>query len=73
VAHVSLESDLSLRSGSAFFATFDFSNGYWQLPVVSETTEVHSFMTPDVVFTANRVLHGHQLATHNPLLPKIIA
>jgi hypothetical protein len=53
-----LESELARVSRATLFATFYFSNGYWQLPVDPDSADVHSFITPDGVFTANRVLHG---------------
>jgi hypothetical protein len=53
-----LEFEIARLSRATCFATFDFSNGYWQLPVDPDSADVHSSITPDGVFTANRVLHG---------------
>jgi len=53
-----LEQELSKLAGSRFFATFDLSNGYWQLPLDRRSQELQSFVTPDGVFTPTRVLHG---------------
>jgi hypothetical protein len=48
-----LESELARVSRATFFSTFDFSNGYWQLPVDLDSADVHSFITLDGVFTAD--------------------
>jgi Reverse transcriptase (RNA-dependent DNA polymerase) len=41
-----------------FFATFDLSQGYWQLSLDADSQDCQSFITPDGVFTPTRVLHG---------------
>jgi RNase H-like domain found in reverse transcriptase/Reverse transcriptase (RNA-dependent DNA polymerase)/Integrase zinc binding domain len=53
-----LESELALVHGSKCFASFDLSNGYWQLELAADSQECQSFITPDGVFTPTRVLHG---------------
>lgn len=57
-----------------FFATFDFLNGYWQLPLFEESQEFQSFIIPDGIYTPTRVLHGTKNAvTHlQPGLESII-
>jgi hypothetical protein len=53
-----LESELGRVAGSQFFATFDLSNGYWQLELHENSRDCQSFITPDGVYTPTRVLHG---------------
>ena len=53
-----VESELSRLQSSKFFATFDLSHGYWQLPLAPESQECQSFITPDGVYSPTRVLHG---------------
>jgi hypothetical protein len=57
-----IESELARVQGSCCFATFDFSHGYWQLPIAEDSQECQSFLTPDGVFTPTRVLHGNSNA-----------
>ncbi|KAG2803767.1 hypothetical protein PC118_g18938 [Phytophthora cactorum] len=40
------------------FASFDFTQGFWQLPLDKESREVFSFITPDGVYTPARVPQG---------------
>ncbi|KAG3046898.1 hypothetical protein PC121_g20390 [Phytophthora cactorum] len=40
------------------FASFDFTQGFWQLPLDEESREVFSFITPDGVYTPARVPQG---------------
>jgi Reverse transcriptase (RNA-dependent DNA polymerase) len=56
IPHV--ESEVSRLYGSNYFATFDLSHGYWQLPLAIESQECQSFITPDGVYSPTRVLHG---------------
>ena len=53
-----LEQELTKLTDSRFFATFDLSHGYWQLPLDRNSQEVQSFITPDVIYSPTRVLHG---------------
>lgn len=53
-----LEHELCKVSGSSFFASFDLSNGYWQLPLEESSQQLQYFITPDGVYTPTRVLHG---------------
>jgi len=45
-------------TGKKFFASFDFTQGFWQLPLHAESREMFSFITEDGVFTPNRVPQG---------------
>ncbi|KAG2792677.1 hypothetical protein PC129_g23003 [Phytophthora cactorum] len=40
------------------FASFDFTQGFWQLPLNEESRELFSFITPDGVYTPARVPQG---------------
>jgi Reverse transcriptase (RNA-dependent DNA polymerase) len=53
-----IESELSTVSGSKCFATFDLSDGYWQLALDLSFQECQSFITPDGIYSPTRVLHG---------------
>lgn len=53
-----VEIELTKTAGSRFYANFDFTHGYWQLPLHPESQECQSFITPDNVYTPTRVLHG---------------
>jgi hypothetical protein len=44
--------------GSEVFATLDFCQGYWQIPLHKDSQDCQSFITPDTVYTPTRVLHG---------------
>ena len=54
-----LESIMQDLAGKSCFATFDLSQGYWQLPLHKDSQECQSFITQDGVFTPTRVLHGN--------------
>ena len=43
---------------SKYFAKFDLSHGYWQLPLHADSQECQSFVTGDGVCTPTRVLQG---------------
>jgi Reverse transcriptase (RNA-dependent DNA polymerase) len=58
-----LESELAQVVGSACFATFYFSNGYFQLPLHPNSQEFQSFICPDGVFAPARVMQGNANAT----------
>jgi hypothetical protein len=51
-------SELARVAGSHCFATFDLSNGYWQLELYEDSRNCQSFITPDGVYTPTRVLNG---------------
>lgn len=44
-----LEQELTKLTGSKYYATFDFSHGYWQLPLAKESQPSQSFVTPSGV------------------------
>jgi len=58
-----VEVELTKLAGAKCFATFDFSHGYWQLPLHQASQETQTFITPDGLFTPTRVLHGTSNAT----------
>lgn len=51
-----LEQEISRLSGAGCFATFHLSHGYWQLPLHSESQALHSFITPDGIYSPTRAL-----------------
>jgi hypothetical protein len=53
-----LQDELHDLHGSKVFATLDFCQGYWQIPVHKDYQDCQSFITPDGVYTPTRVLHG---------------
>lgn len=53
-----VEHELTKTSGSKFCANFDFTQGYWQIPLHPNSQECQPFITPDNVFTPTRILHG---------------
>ena len=53
-----LEHELNKVGKSKYYANFDFSNSYWKLKTTEESQEIQSFITPDGIFTPNRVMHG---------------
>jgi RNase H-like domain found in reverse transcriptase/Reverse transcriptase (RNA-dependent DNA polymerase) len=58
-----LESELAKVVGSTCFATFDFSNGYFQLPLHPDSQEFQSFICPDGIFSPTRVMQRNANAT----------
>ncbi|GMF63031.1 unnamed protein product [Phytophthora fragariaefolia] len=44
--------------GKKVFARFDFTQGFWQLPLHEDSREIFSFVTPDGVYTPTRVPQG---------------
>jgi len=58
-----VEVELTKLAGAKYFATFDFSHGYWQLPLHKDSQESQTFITPDGLFSPTRVLHGTSNAT----------
>lgn len=53
-----IECELGKLAKSKYFASFDLSHGYWQLPLDEGSQECQSFVTPDGVYSPTRVLHG---------------
>ena len=53
-----LEHELTKVATSRYYATFDFSHGYWQLELEQKSQVLQSFITPDGIYSPTRVLHG---------------
>ena len=53
-----LDTLLSHVAGSKYFFVIDLCNGYWQMPLHSDSRECQSFLTSEEVVTPTRVLHG---------------
>jgi hypothetical protein len=60
-----IKDELHNLHGSEVFATLDFCQGYWQIPLHKESQDCQSFITPDGVYTLTRVLHGTRNATQH--------
>jgi hypothetical protein len=58
-----LQDKLHDPHGSEGFATLDFCQGYWQIPLQKDSQDCPSFITPDGVYTPTSVLHGTRNAT----------
>jgi Reverse transcriptase (RNA-dependent DNA polymerase) len=60
-----LHDELHDSHGSEVFATLDFCQGYWQIPMHKNPQDCQSFITPNGVYTPTRVLHGTRNATQH--------
>jgi hypothetical protein len=60
-----LQDELHDLHGSEVFATLDFCQGYWQIPLHKDSQDCQSFITPDGVHTPTSVLHGTRNATQH--------
>jgi Reverse transcriptase (RNA-dependent DNA polymerase) len=60
-----LQDELHDLHGSEVFATLEFCQGYWQIPLHKYSQDCQSFITPDRVYTPTRVLHGTRNATQH--------
>jgi Reverse transcriptase (RNA-dependent DNA polymerase) len=60
-----LQDKLHDLHGSEVFATLDFCQGYWQIPLHKYSQDCQSFITPDGVYTPTRVLNGARNATRH--------
>jgi Reverse transcriptase (RNA-dependent DNA polymerase) len=60
-----IQDELHDLHGSEVFATLDFCQGYWQIPLHKDSQDCQSFITPDGVYTPTRVLHGTMYATQH--------
>jgi hypothetical protein len=60
-----LQDELHDLHGSEVFATLDFCQGYWKIPLHKDSQDCQSFITPDGVYTPTRVLHGTRNATQH--------
>jgi hypothetical protein len=60
-----IQDELHDLHGSEVFATLDFCQSYWQIPLHKDSQDCKSFITPDGVYTPTRVLHGTRNATQH--------
>jgi hypothetical protein len=60
-----LQDELHDTHGSEVFATLDFCQVYWQVPMHEDFQDFQSFVKPDGVYTPTRVLHGTRNATQH--------
>jgi hypothetical protein len=60
-----LQDELHNSHGSEVFATLDFCQGYWQMPLHKDSQDCQFFIMPDGVYTPTRVLHGTSNATQH--------
>jgi hypothetical protein len=60
-----LQDDLHELHGSEVFATLDFCQGYWKIPLHKDSQGCQYFITPDGVYTPTRVQHGTRNATQH--------
>jgi hypothetical protein len=60
-----LQDELHDLNGSEVFATLDFCQGYWQVPLHKNSQDCQSFIMSDGVYTPTRVLHGTRNATQH--------
>lgn len=54
---IDVEEELSKLSGSNVYDTFELSQGYRQLLIAKEYQLLHSFITPERIFSSTCVLH----------------
>jgi Reverse transcriptase (RNA-dependent DNA polymerase) len=60
-----LQDELHDLHGSEVFATLDFCQGSWKMPLHKDSQDCKSLITPDGVYTPRRILHGTRLATQH--------
>jgi hypothetical protein len=60
-----LKDDLHDFYGSEVFATLDFCQGYWQIPLHKDSQDCQSFITPDGVYRPTCVLNATKNATQH--------
>jgi hypothetical protein len=60
-----LQDEMHNLHGSEVFATLDFCQCYWQIPLHKDSQDCQSLVTPDGVYTRTRVLHGTRNATQH--------
>lgn len=53
-----LQQELIRISGAQYFARWDLSHCYWQLPLDKASQESQSFIIPEGIYSPTRVLHG---------------
>lgn len=57
-----IATELTKLAGSTFFVTFDFRQGYWQLPLDWPSQACQSFETSEESFSTTKALHGMSYA-----------
>jgi hypothetical protein len=62
---LNLQDDLHDLHGPGVFATIDFCQRCWQIPLHKYSQDCQSFITPDGVYTPTRVLYGTRNATQH--------
>ena len=73
-----IEPELTKLDKSCYFATLDLSHGYWRMPLDPSSQSLHSFITPDGIYSSIRVLHGttnaitHLQSSFSGLLPETL-
>jgi hypothetical protein len=60
-----LQNEMHDLHGSEVFATLNFCQGYWQIPLHKDSQDCQSFITPDEVYTPTRERHGTMNATQH--------
>jgi hypothetical protein len=60
-----LQDELHDLHDSEVFASLDFCQGYWQIPLYKDSQDCQSFIPPDGVYTPTRVQHGTRNPLHN--------
>jgi hypothetical protein len=58
-----LQDELHNQNGSEVFATLDFCQGYWQIPLHKKSQDCQPLITPDGAYSPTRVLHETRDAT----------
>jgi Reverse transcriptase (RNA-dependent DNA polymerase) len=60
-----LQDEMHDLHGSEVFATLDFCQGYWQIPLHKDSQDCKSYITADGVYIPTRVLHGTRNTTQH--------
>lgn len=55
---LNIEQELTKRARANYFAKFDLSHGYWQLPLGEASQSSQAFITSDGIYSPIRVLHS---------------
>lgn len=55
---IQVEHELMNTAGSRFYDNFDFTHGYWQLPLHRDSQECHALKIPGNELTLTRFSHG---------------
>ena len=57
------EASMAKLTAARFFGSMDMLQGYWQCPLAPDSREIFTFITPDGLFTPERVTQGILNAT----------